>query len=512
MTGITRGSPTKQSKAAGLPPMPEDIYLAKAVRLIDWQRIFFISLGIALFVVVYLSPQWPDAVDPKGEHCPLSHEGKAALGLFLLAGTWWVFEVLPIGVTGIAIGVIQAMFLIRSAQVAFTDFMDPSVWFIFASLVIGMVFTKTGLTNRMAYKMLALVGERTSMIYLGCMVITAALTHIMAHTAVAATIFPLLMAVHSLYEEEGKPTRFGKGLFIGMAYTCGAGSIITLLGSARAAVAIGMFKEFTGKEISFFELTYYMFALGWGMVFLLWVLITLWFPPERPTIPGLRERAKALYARLGPMSRNEMLSLLIVFSTIAVLSIRSFIPALERLDKSGIILVSTLLFFLLNILTLKDLEEIPWNIVLLFGGAMSIGLCLWKTGAAKWLAVEWLAMFQHAPWAVFVLGIAFFVLVMTNFIMNVAAIAISLPVALVIAPYLGVAPHVIMFASLATAGMPFLMLVGAAPNAIAYNSNQFTSGEFFRSGIVASIVLMIVLGIFVWLIWPLMGMPTLQAK
>jgi sodium-dependent dicarboxylate transporter 2/3/5 len=98
---------------------------------------------------------------------------------------------------------------------------------------------------------------------------------------------------------------------------------------------------------------------------------------------------------------------------------------------------------------------------------------------------------------------------MTNLIMNVAAIAISLPVALVIAGYLNVAPEVILFASLATAGMPFLLLVGAAPNAIAYESKQFTSGEFFKYGIPASLMLMVVLGVFVWLIWPLMGMPIL---
>jgi len=496
----------------GLPPMPEEIYLAAPARRIDWKRMGFIALGVALFLVVYLSPPWPDAVDPKGEHFPLSPQSKSALALFLLAGTWWVFEVLPIGVTSIAIGVIQALFLIRPAQAAFTDFMDPSVWFIFASLVIGMVFTKTGLTNRLAYKMLSIVGERTSTIYLGCMVMTAALTHIMAHTAVAATIFPLLMAIYSLYDEEGKPTRFGKGLFIGMAYVAGAGSIITLLGSARGAVAIGFFKEFTGKEITFFGLSYYLFPVGWTMVFVLWGLIMVLFKPERKTIPGLKERATALYSRLGPISRKEILALVIVFATIAVLSVRSFIPQLQPLDKSAIILISTILFFLFNILDLKDLEEIPWNIVLLFGGAMSIGFCLWKTGAAKWLAIQWLAMFQHAPWIVFVLGIAFFVLVMTNFIMNVAAIAISLPVALVIAPYLGVAPDVILFASLVTAGMPFLLLIGAAPNAIAYNSNQFTSGEFFRAGVVASIVLMIVLGVFVWLVWPLMGMPTLLAR
>ena len=96
---------------------------------------------------------------------------------------------------------------------------------------------------------------------------------------------------------------------------------------------------------------------------------------------------------------------------------------------------------------------------------------------------------------------------MTNLIMNVAAIAISLPVALVIAPYLGVAPEVILFSSLVVAGMPFLFLVGAAPNAIAYESKQFTSGKFFTTGIPASVLLMVVLAVFVKFIWPMMGMP-----
>jgi sodium-dependent dicarboxylate transporter 2/3/5 len=91
--------------------------------------------------------------------------------------------------------------------------------------------------------------------------------------------------------------------------------------------------------------------------------------------------------------------------------------------------------------------------------------------------------------------------------MNVAAIAISLPVALVIAPYLGVAGEVILFACLVVAGMPFLLLVGAAPNAIAYDSKQFSTGEFFMWGIPASIILMLVTGFAVKFLWPIMGMP-----
>ncbi len=499
----------KKPGRGGLPPMPKDIYLAKVARRYDLKRLFYTLLGVFLFCIIYFWPALPDAVDPQGKHSILTYEGKASLALFALTLVWWIFEVLPIGVTSIAIGVIQALFLIRPARAAFSDFMDPSVWFIFASVVIGKAFTQTGLTQRIAYRMLTLVGERTSMIYLGAFVMTAGMTLIMAHTAVAAALFPLLMTINSLYQEDQKPTRFGKGLFIGMAYAAAAGSVVTLLGAARGAVAIGFFKDMAGREVSFFELTYYMLPLGWLMLLLLWGLMMFLFRPERSTIPGLRERVRVLSAKLGPMTRKEKSTIVIVFGAVAALGLRSVIPALAPLDKSAIILVSTVLFFMLKILTIEDLEQIPWNIVLLFGGSMSIGFCLWQTGAAEWLAINWLTLFREAPWFVFVMSIAVFVLLMTNFIMNVAAIAISMPVALVIAPYLGVAPEVVMFASLATAGMPFVLLIGAAPNAIAYESRQFSSGEFFLAGLPASVILLVVLGAFVWLFWPLMGMPVL---
>jgi sodium-dependent dicarboxylate transporter 2/3/5 len=476
----------------------------------DFKRIVFISLGLFLFFWLYLADPLPDAIDPLGEHFVLSREGKAAIALFLLAGTWWVFEVVPIGVTSLAIGVVQALFLIRPASVAFKDFMDPSVLFIFGSLVIGMVFTKVGLSQRVSYKMLTIVGEKTSMIYLGCFIVTAVLTHFMAHTAVAATMFPILMAIYALYGEGDKPTKFGKGLFIGMAFVAGAGSMITLLGAARGAVALGFFNDIVEREITFFELSYYMFPVGWLMVFLCWGMMMILFKPEKAEIPGLREKAKRLYKEAGPISRDEIFVGFVVLAVIVTLSLKSFIPEMAFIDKTSVILLSTITFFMFRILNIDDLEKIPWNIVLLFAGAMSIGFCLWETGAAKWLAINWLAMFKESNWFVFVLGISFFVMVMTNFIMNVAAIAITLPVALVIAPYLGVAPEVVLYSALVVSACPFLLLVGAAPNAIAYDSKQFTTGQFFMSGIPASIVLMAVVALAVGILWPLMGMPITQ--
>jgi solute carrier family 13 (sodium-dependent dicarboxylate transporter), member 2/3/5 len=519
--------PRKMPVGEGLPEMPEEIYLAPPKKVIKWKRIIFIFLGLGLFMLFYLLPGLPDAVDPNGKVFELSWTGKLAIGLFLLAGTWWVFEVMPIGATAIAIGVFQTLFLIRPAKQALGDFLDPSVWFIFGSVVIGLAFSRSGLTKRMAYKMLEIVGERTLMIYLGAFIVTAAMTHLMAHTAVAAAVFPLLMAINALYTESERPTRFGKGLFIGMAWVAGAGSIVTYLGAARGVAAAGMFKEFTqgitlagvtypeGYDIGFFELTWYMFPIGWLMVFLLFLIIMVLFRPERARIEGLREKARDLSRELGPMTGKEYFVLFTVALIVAIFMINSFLPKWgvteQPLSRAGIVLIATLAFFLTETLTVEDLEAIPWNIILLFGGAMSIGFCLWQTGAAEWMAVHWLTMFLKANWLLFVLAIAFFVLLMTNFIMNVAAIAISLPVSLVVAKYLGVSPHVILFASLVTAGMPFILLIGAAPNAIAYESKQFSTGEFFGYGWIPNVVLMVVLALFVYLIWPLMGMPVLTA-
>ncbi len=490
----------------------QTLSLPKEKTPVDWKRLFFLFLGIGLFAGVYYSPLWPDAIDPEGKNFLLTKEGKGAIAVFLLAATWWIFEVLPIGVTSLAIGILQALFFIRPAKTAFKDFMDPSVLFILGSIVIGMVFTKTGLTKRIAYKMLSIVGEKTSNIYLGCFVLTAALTHIMAHTAVAATMFPLLIAIYALYTDETEPTKFGKGLFMGMAYVAGAGSIVTLLGAARGAVGLGFYKDMTGIDISFFQLTYYMAPVGWAMVLLIWLFFLFACKPEKNTIPGLKDKAKRMYKELGAWSSKEILATGIIVGTILFIALKSFVPALDPLDKTGVLLVSTVLFFIVNILDVNDLEEIPWNIVLLFAGAMSIGFCLWETGAAQWMAVNWLTLFQESPGIIFILGMSFFVLIMTNFIMNVAAIAISMPVALVIAPYLGVGGEVILFSALVTAGMPFLTLVGAAPNAIAYNSKQFTSAQFFIYGIPMSIVLMGLLYFAVQVLWPLMGMTVYLPK
>ncbi len=477
----------------------------------ETRRIAFALLGLALFALFYFMPALPPAVDPTGKVFELSREAQLAIGLFLLAGIWWVFEVVPIGVTSIAIGVFQAAFMIRPATEAFANFMDPSVLFILGSLLLGLAFTKAGVTTRLAFKMLTIVGEDSRKILLGVFLITAGLTHLMAHTAVAATMFPLLLVIMNMYGKANVSTNFGKAMFIGMAYSAGAGSLCTLLGAARGPVALGFFQEFTGNTVTFLELSKVMMPFGWVTVFLVWFLLCyVFFKPEQLKIEGLREKVNEVKSQLGPVKIQEYFVIILALSVVTILALQNFIPALQSMNKAVPMLVAGILLFMTKLFTLEDLEKgVPWNIVLLFGGAMSIGYALWETGAAQWLAVNWLSMFENAHWLVFVLAISFLVVVMTNFIMNVAAIAITLPVALVIAEYMGVNPYLILYSALAMAGLPFMLLVGAAPNAIAYQSKQFTTGQFFMVGIPFTLIVLAMVALFALVVWPLLGVPAL---
>ncbi|WP_449241391.1 DASS family sodium-coupled anion symporter [Desulfoscipio gibsoniae] len=477
----------------------------------EWKRIAFAVLGIGLFALFYFLPQLPPAVDPTGKAFELSREAQLSIGLFLLAGVWWVFEVIPIGVTSLTIGVMQAAFMIRPAVEAFAVFMDPSVLFILGSLLLGVAFTKAGVTTRLAFKMLSVVGEDSRKILLGVFLVTLVLTLVMAHTAVAATMFPLMLVIISMYGKEDVPTNFGRAMFIGMAYSAGAGSLITLLGAARGPVALGFFKEFTSIDIGFLEYSIAMAPLGIIMVLITWFLLSyVFFKPEQDKIDGLKKKVDEVNSQMGPMTGKEIFVIALAVAVVAILATQQFIPAIADMNRSIPILMAAIIMFMAKLFTVEDLEKsVPWNIVLLFGGAMSIGTCLWVTGAAEWMAIHWLTMFQNANWLVFVVAIAFLVIIMTNFIMNVAAIAITMPVALVMAEYLGVNSYLILYTCLAAAGLPYMLLVGAAPNAIAYQAKQFTTGQFFLVGVPFTILALIMVAVFALTVWPILGIPAL---
>ncbi|KWT78990.1 SLC13 family permease [Candidatus Magnetominusculus xianensis] len=473
---------------------------------VDWRRISYILLGLIVFLAVYYLPAFSDAVDPSGVRFPLTREGKGAVAVFLLAVIWWFFEVLPAGVTGLILGSFQVLFSIRDADSVFSDYMDPAVVFIFGSIVLGMVFAGTGLTRRIAYKILSIIGENTLVIYGGTFFVMALLSHIMSNTSSAAAIFPLIWAIYSIYRREDVPTRFGKGLFMGMAFSAGAGSLFSMFSAPRAVVSAAIFKEVVNRDISFAGYSKYMFLIGWLVIIFIWIFSVVFFKPNRQSLSGLNDKFKELYTELGPLSKKEVLT---IFVTTAVVCLLIGAAALGKVDNAAVVLISTALIFIFKLMELKHLEDVPWNIVLFFGGAMSMGYCLWETGASAWIAVKCLGIFTKLHWFAFLMVLSAVVFVVSNVLPNAAAVVLVLPVGLVMSKYAGVTPEVVFFSISVMSAMPFLLIKSSASNAIAFESRQFTAAEFFTKGLFMSVILLAILAAAILIIWPALGMPVI---
>jgi sodium-dependent dicarboxylate transporter 2/3/5 len=328
----------------------------------------------------------------------------------------------------------------------------------------------------------------------------------MAHTAAAATVYPILLGVYALYDTAESHTRFGKALFIGMAFAAGAGSIVTFFGSARAPVAAELFYRLSGGEIELARMMRFLTPVGWLMVLLIWAVLLALFRPEKSRIAGLSEKMRILVRQLGPLTRDEKIVLFCSAAGLALMLLHPAVPFLRTLDRTAVMMGLAVSFFLFGVLTVKELEEVPWNMLLLFGGALSLSLCLWRTGAAQWWAVKLLPWLGGLGAPMALLAIALGVLLATNVVMNVVAVSVAIPVALALAPYLGVAEEAVVFASLAAGGMPFMVVFGTAPNLIAHGSGKFGHGDFLRAGFLVSAVALVVIGLGVLLLWPYQGM------
>ena len=291
-----------------------------------------------------------------------------------------------------------------------------------------------------------------------------------------------------------------------MAFAAGTGSIATMLGSARTPAVLGMFREFTGNDISFYELSKYMAPISWLMLFIIWGYLVLVLKTDRQEMAGLKENAREIRDQLGSLTRDELAVIVLCLSAMGAMLLQHFIPGLKSVDGTGILLLAAVLIFLCRVLSVRDLEDVPWNIILLYGGTISLSFCIWQTGAARWMGLKIFLLIGQMHWGIFVLLATVIVLLLTNFIINVAVLAVAIPVLLVTAKSLGIHLELVVYACLSAAGMPFILLTGAAPNAIAFESRQFTKREFFVHGSALSVFLIALLIGAVSFIWPWLGM------
>lgn len=425
----------------------------------------------------------------------LSRDGMVMLGILIMAAVLWITEVIPLAVTGILIMVLQPLLTSMEPSQVFSNFGNKAVFFIIGSFMLATAIEKHGLHKRIALKILSWFGKGPKIFLFGALSVGAMLSLIMQEHAVAILLLPVFMHILVSMKLTPKASNFGIATMIALTFGTSIGSWGTLLGGARNPLTLG-FLENLGYEITF---------LGWmkmalPMVFIAlpiaWLVLITFFPPEIEGIEIARKEIEKDVVSTGKIGKEEKKVLAIYLAVIIMWIFMS-----HQIGVAVIALIGVVLMFSFRVVNWADVEKgVQWGIILLYGGAITMGIGLQETGAAEWLAQNILSTVGGNAYA----ALASLIIVgflLTNLMSNTAAVAFLLPLGIGISEVVGLSPLVASFAIALSGGGAFMLIIATPGAAIAYSSGYFSPKHLLKAGFVTSIICILtlfVIAVFYW--------------
>jgi sodium-dependent dicarboxylate transporter 2/3/5 len=457
----------------------------------------------------------PDYVDAGGERVPLGPAARATAAVAVWMAVWWLTEAIPIYATAL---LPLALFPVSGAttmKAAATPYAHPLIFLFLGGFLIALGMQRWGLDRRVALSMLRLVGARPAFVVGGFMAVTAGASMWVSNTATSVMMLPIALGVIDLAEPTGPGAASARGsasqqrsfavcLLLGIAYGASIGGVGTLVGTPPNLFLASFAESQLGREISFarwmgvgIPLVAIFLPLTW------WLLTRVLHPLGDAPLPGVGERVAAEHAALGPLSRGERLVLGIFLLTAAGWLLRPILVGLEiggaqpfaGLTDTGVAMLGALLLFVLPVdlrtrtfgLDWQATGQLPWGILLLFGGGLSLASAIDGAGLGAFLGslVGGLAGISSVLITAAVVTLVIFLTELTS---NTATAATLLPILAGLAPGLGIDPFALVVPAAVAASCAFMLPVATPPNAVVFGAGYIAVAEMARVGIWLNLV------------------------
>lgn len=426
--------------------------------------------------------------------------------------TWWITEAIPIAATALAPLVLFPLLGILQIQEAASPYANPVIFLFLGGFLIAAALERCGLHRRMALTILRMVGTGPASLVGGFMIATAFLSMWVSNTATVVMMMPTAMSVLSVAEREMSESdarSFGKALLLGLAYAANIGGIATLIGTPPNALLAGFMLETYGLEIGFGEWMLFGVPLvAVALPFTWQLLVRVLFPLGQARFPRGRAIIDSEMAELGPTSRDEW----IVGTVTAVVALCwIFQPliagAVPGLSDAGIAIGGALILFAVPVsirpwrraLDWESAERLPWGVLILFGGGLSLASAISSSGVAEWIGHS-IARWEGLSLVVMIIVVTTVVVFLTELTSNTATAATFLPIVGSIAIGLGDAPLSLAIPAAVAASCAFMMPVATPPNAIVYGSGRITIAEMARAGIWLNLFMIVLIDLLVWFV------------
>ena len=458
--------------------------------IVWWRRLFLCLLAIFIVILFYFLP------NPAG----LSHNGQIMIGIMIMGAILWFTEPIPLAATGLLIIIMQPIMGIIPAEEVFASFGNQAIFFLVGAFIIAGAIEKHGLHKRIALRFLSQFEKSPRIFTFGIMSSCAFLSFAMPAHGVAALFLPIVVSILIAMKITPRQSNFGKVSMLCVAYGCSIGSIGTLIGGARNPLTIGLLSDLTPSiNVTFFDWMIYSMPVVFVSLPLVWLILQFSFPIEIKDISKAKKEIENQVNKAGKISKKESIVLIILIITILLWI---FFSSYQYLGLAVIAILGSVLLFITKTISWNDVEKrVPWGIILLYGGAITLGIGIQKTGAGTWIVNTLFSTVGINPYIV-ILVIIILTILLTNIMSNIGAVAILLPIGIAIATEIpGISPLLAAMLIALSGGFAFMLVIATPGNAITYSSGYFSTRDLFKAGSIANIACLIVIFIIATIYW-----------
>ena len=439
----------------------------------------------------------------------LSEQAWRTASMGVLMAVWWATEAVPIAITALLPLVVFPVFDVASIHDAARPYSNKVIFLFLGGFIVAFAMQRWNLHRRIALNVLQFAGSNGRSLVGGFMLASALISMWVMNTSTTMMLLPIAVSIitviHSSVKSLDQSARenFQYALLLGVAYGATIGGIATLVGTAPNAMMAAFMQENYGTDIDFARWMLVGLPLSTVMLPLAWLALTRWvFKVDFRTSDEGRAELKRMKDEMGSISTPEI-RVAIVFVCIAFLwvarPVLTKLPGLDVLDDSGIAMAGAVALFLVPsgsredplLLRWEYAERLPWAVLLLFGGGLSLASAVTNSGLALWLG-ESLEAFGTLPLFILVIIAATMIIFLTELTSNIATTATFLPVVGAIALESGIDPIVLTVPVTLAASCAFMLPVATPPNAIVFGSGLLTIPKMARAGFALNLIGIIV--------------------
>ena len=420
-----------------------------------------------------------------------SQKAQYAFALLVMVAILWITESIPLPLTSLLIPVGAIFLQLLSPKDAFTEFANPILFLFMGGFVLAGALSHHSLDKMLAQKLIQLAGGNFYRSAIFLMFSTPLTAFFVSNTSSTAMMIPLALGMLVLVDKETVSPE-SKFLMLGIAYSANIGGIVTIISSPPNAIGAAIlninFQTWLKYSVPIFLITFPVMI----------TVLTLYFKPDRKMSIGVMTFEKETAAPLKTL-------IFIFLLTVILWMMDGILSPLLHIDNSFNSLVAIFAIFLIYVTKVlswdKILKSINWEILLLFGGGLTLGFIIEESGLGEILIGKISSLITLVPIYVFLLAIVIFSIILTEFMSNTASAAMMLPLLFSLATQLEINPVVLLLPATIAASFGFMMPAGTPPNAMVFSSGYVPQKDMLKAGLIVNVLVALIVTTYFYFIF-----------